>query len=75
MKSNWKKNIYAIPQWDSIDGNCPACGQYDQELDRDGYCRDDLCKHKRIVHALMFGEARMLPNGTFIWTKGVKSFK
>jgi hypothetical protein len=60
---------------DELGGICPNCGQYEQELAKDGYCRDEDCHHDRIVKAIKKGEARMLPNGTFLWTKGVKTFK
>lgn len=60
---------------ESLGGECPNCGLYEQELAKDGFCRRAECNHDRIVKALINGEARMLPNGTFIWTKGVKSFK
>jgi len=52
------------------DGMCPACGHYDTEMDRFGYCRDEDCKRERFIKALHTGEAMKLPNGTIIWTPG-----
>ena len=60
------------------DGVCPACKQYDVELDKNGYCRDNDCKHDRLVKALIAGEAMKLPptpeepDGRIIWTPGTK---
>jgi hypothetical protein len=59
---------------DSLGGTCLACGSYEQELDKDGFCRREGCRHARIVQALQTGEARMLADGTFLWTPGVQSF-
>ena len=42
------------------------CGHYG-DLDRFGYCLDEDCRHKRLVHALMIGKARKLPNGVLLW--------
>lgn len=52
------------------DGVCPACGNYDVELDKFNYCRDEECKRKRLVNALHIGEAIRTPDGTIIWTHG-----
>ena len=65
-------NEYTV---ESLGGDCPNCGLYEQELSQDGYCRREECRHDRIVQALIKGEARMLKDGTFIWTKGQVSFK
>jgi hypothetical protein len=59
---------------DELGGTCAHCGQYDIELDGNGLCRSDDCKHDRIVQALLKGEARMLPNGVLVHTPGVKTF-
>lgn len=48
------------------------CGHYDVELTADGYCRDENCRRERFIKALHDGEAMKLPNGTIIWTPGVK---
>ena len=56
---------------DSADG-VGLCGHYDVELDSHGYCRDENCKHERLVKALYNGEAMMTKNGTLVWTPGSK---
>jgi len=55
-------------------GVCPACGLWHTELGSDGYCREDQCKHDRLIAALKNGEARMTPTGVLIWTPGDKTF-
>jgi hypothetical protein len=42
------------------------CGHWG-EVDRFGYCLDEDCRHKRLVKALIAGEARKLPDGTLVW--------
>ena len=54
------------------DGVCISCKTYDVELTEGGYCRDDDCKRDRLIKALYAGEAMKLPNGTILWTPGVK---
>jgi len=49
------------------DGVCPACNEYDTELNKFGFCREIDCKRDRVVSALKRGEAMMLPNGTLLW--------
>ena len=53
-------------------GVCPACDQYDVELDAFGYCRDEECRRNRFIKALRDGEAMKLPNGDLLWTPGTK---
>jgi len=51
------------------------CGHYDVELTADGYCRDEDCRRDRLIKALHSGEAMRLPNGTILWTPGIKCNK
>ncbi len=53
-------------------GVCPACKQYDVELDKFGYCRDEDCKRERLIEALHSGEAMKLGSGDIVWTPGQK---
>jgi hypothetical protein len=55
-----------------LDGICVACGNYDTELDKNGYCRDIDCRRDRLINALESGEAMCLKNGTILWTPGTK---
>lgn len=56
----------------SVDGGVGKCGHYDEELDMHGYCRDRDCKRERFIEALHNGEAIRMPDGTIIWTPGIK---
>jgi hypothetical protein len=53
-------------------GGVGKCGHYDVELGSDGCCRDDECRRERLIKALEAGEAMMTPEGTILWTPGVK---
>lgn len=60
----------------AIDGVCKACGEYDVQLTKDGFCRDDECKTERLAEAFKRDEAVRLPNGTIVWmTDGTKIIK
>ena len=48
------------------------CGHYDVELDDNGYCRDEDCRYNRLIEALKSGEAMKTPDGTILWTPGIK---
>lgn len=54
------------------DDGVGKCGHYDVELDKNGYCRDEDCRRDRLIEALHSGEAMRLPNGTILWTIGMK---
>ena len=43
------------------------CGHYDTELDSGGFCRDQDCRHDRLVQALKDGRARKVEDGTIVW--------
>lgn len=49
-----------------------ACGHWDLEIDRMGYCRDENCRYERLVKAFYSGEAAKLKDGTIVWTPGFK---
>jgi len=48
------------------------CGHYDVELDKFGNCRDEDCRRDRLRKALQTGEAIRTPDGTIIWTPGIR---
>ncbi len=55
-----------------LEGVCPNCGLYEQEMAKDGFCRREECIHDRRVKAIKSGHARMMPDGMFIWNKDGK---
>jgi len=44
-------------------GCCKGCGEWDSDLSKDGYCRDDSCKHQRHLLALAQGKAVIYYDG------------
>ena len=38
-------------------GNCKLCGEYESELTKDGYCRDEKCKRGRLLLKWAEGKA------------------
>lgn len=47
------------------------CGHYDTELDAGGFCRDDDCRHERLVKALKEGRA-MKVGDTIVWNTAME---
>jgi hypothetical protein len=48
-------------------GGIGKCGHWDNELDFSGHCRDEDCRHSRVVNALLTGRACMGSDGVLRW--------
>ena len=49
------------------DGVCKCCGQYESDLTKEGYCRDEECKRGRDLLKLAAGQAVWADGQGKVW--------
>lgn len=57
----------ALTKYKTAQDGVGECGHWDSQLDRHGYCRDIDCRRKRLVAALISGDAFKMACGTLVW--------